>query len=106
VLVVPEQGSYSISFSRPDLVGKRLLIHPNTIPAGAHEPGFRANVDIRLFAPIPAEDLSFLQEPIGILVYDAGQENMGWDMDYSGPLLQRLNTILQRHAPSGPIEGR
>jgi hypothetical protein len=101
-IVVPYSGTYRLDFGRDGLVHKRVVVDPSSVPMDKHPGGFRANVDIRLFAPIPSEDLSFLESPIGRLSYSSAEENMVWDMSLSRPILERLNGILERHAPSEP----
>jgi hypothetical protein len=45
--------------------------------------------------PFRAPTSSFLDEPIGKSAYDAKSGTMAWDMEYSLPIMERLNAILQ-----------
>lgn len=93
LIALPFGPTYDLDFGRPGLVHKRVRIDTRK----ASSDGLRAVLDIRLFAPLPDEDLAFLEEPIGRMTYNTGSKSMEWDMAYSRPLLDRLNAILERH---------
>ncbi len=114
-LITDENGYYAtnlpydhvidIAYTHPDKVSKRVQLDLRNIPEADRVSGFRAVVDMRLFAPLPGEDLSFLAEPIGISRYDPATRNMAWDLSVSKPLLTRQEEILRRHTPI-PSKGR
>lgn len=99
VMVLPHDAVYRLEFSGPGMVSKRVDVDVTSIPEDVQTTGFRATVDIRLFNEMPGEDLSFLDEPMGRMNYDAATRNMVWDMSISKPVMERLDEILKRHNP-------
>lgn len=87
---------YHLTFSYADRVSKTVTLDLRNIPLSDREGGFGSNVDVNLFPPIPGEDLSFLDQPMGRMSYNPALQNMEWDMAITAPIQQRLNAILQR----------
>lgn len=98
-LVLPFDGDYIVHYSRNGMVGKSVWIITSGISEEARLDGFRSVVDIRLFKPIASADLEFLKEPLGVMSFDPIEVAMKWDMDISGPLLRRLDAVLEPHSP-------
>ncbi len=98
-LVLPFDGEYIVHYSRSGMVGKSVRILTTGISEEAKVDGFRSVVDIRLFKPMANADLDFLKEPLGVMSFDPTEVAMKWDMDISGPLLRRLDAILEPHSP-------
>ncbi len=98
-LVLPFDGDYIVHYSRNGMVGKSVRIITSGITEEARMDGFRAVVDIRLFKPIANADLDFLKEPLGVMSFDPTEVAMKWDMDISGPLLRRLDSVLEPYSP-------
>lgn len=88
---------FRVSFSAEGKVSKIVEIDPRGVPGKERKLGFMVWTDITLFAPVPGADLGFLAEPIGRSAYDAKSGTMEWDMDYSLPIMERLNAILEGH---------
>lgn len=87
---------FRIAYSAADKVTKIVEVDPRTVPEKERKQGFVVWVDITLFAPIPDADLGFLSEPIGRAAYDPKSRTINWDMQYSLPLMERLNAILEK----------
>ncbi|HEY0978344.1 MAG TPA: hypothetical protein VGE21_12805 [Flavobacteriales bacterium] len=97
-VVLPYDDRYTIRFGRQDRVTKTVVVDNSGIPDEARVNGFRAQVDIRLFAPLTGEDLAFLEEPIGRAQYDPLSGTLAWDIALTSSIMQRLDAILLRHA--------
>lgn len=87
---------FRIAYTAENKVSKIVEVDPRTVPAKERKQGFVVWVDITLFAPIPGADLGFLSEPIGRAAYDPKSRTINWDMQYSLPLMERLNAILEK----------
>jgi hypothetical protein len=87
---------YHITFSYADRVSKTVTLDLRNIPVADREGGFGSNLDVNLFPPIPGEDLSFLDQPMGRMRYSPALLNLEWDMAITAPIQQRLNAILDR----------
>lgn len=96
-LVLPCDRPVRITYTKKGLVSKMVEVDATGIPAGERGQGFRVQVDMRLFAPLQGEDLSFLEEPIGKARYEIASDQLRWDMDYTVARWDRLKPILDRH---------
>lgn len=88
--------TYRITYASDSMVRKTLTIDLHDVPQENRQPGYDAYITVRLFAPIPDEDLSFLEQPVGRLSYNKEHQNMEWDLQYTAPLMERLDAILAR----------
>lgn len=88
---------YRLVYRAPGRVSKIVVISTEDIPDGERLGGYGMDVDMRLFADIPGEDLSFLQEPLGRAHYMPDRKVIHYDMEYSTPRLQRLKEVLDKH---------
>ena len=88
---------FRVRYEAEGKVAKIVEIDPRTVPQKERKQGFVAWTDITLFAPVPDADFSFLEEPIGRAAYDPKTRTIAWDMDYSLPIMERLNAILEGH---------
>lgn len=86
---------YHLTYSYADRVSKTLTLDLRNIPLADREVGFGSNLDVRLFPPIPGEDLSFLDQPIGRMRYNPALLNLEWDMAITAPILERIDAILE-----------
>jgi hypothetical protein len=91
--------SYRIEYRSEGRLSKIVDIDTQGIPSADRRGGFGMNIEIRLFADIEGEDLSFLQQPIGKAAFSYTTHWLAWDLDYSASILERLQTILKRHRP-------
>jgi hypothetical protein len=89
--------TYRLEYRSEGRLSKIVEIDTQGIPGSERGAGFGMNIDMRLFAEIPGEDLSFLQQPIGRAAYSADKKTIEWDMGYTMPLLERLQGILKKH---------
>ncbi len=96
---LPYDRIYTLTYSKPGLVSKAVELDMNHVPEEEQKRSFRTVVDIRLFAEIPGEDFSFLNEPVGRAKWDPTAGNMAWDMEYIRPRLEKIEAILERHPP-------
>lgn len=87
---------YHLTYSYADRVTKTVTLDLRNIPVADREGGFGSNVDVHLFPPIPGEDLSFLDQPMGRMRYNPALQNVEWDMAITAPIQERLNAILER----------
>ena len=85
---------FRVEYAANGKVAKIVEIDPRTVPNKERKQGFVVWTDITLFEPVPGADFSFLDEPIGKSAYDAKSGTMAWDMDYSLPIMERLNNLL------------
>ena len=88
---------FRVRYEAEGKVAKLVEIDPRTVPQKERKQGFVTWTDIKLFVPVPGADLSFLEEPIGKAAYNARTGTIEWDMDYSLPIMERLNGILEGH---------
>jgi len=88
---------YTLVYKAAGRQPKIVVIDTEAIPGADRKGGFGMDLNMRLFADIPGEDLSFLKEPIGRAAYAPDTRTLAWDMAYSGPRLQRLKALLDRH---------
>lgn len=89
---------YTLVYRAEGRLPKIVRINTAAVPDADRKGGFGMDLNMRLFADIPGEDLSFLKEPIGLAAYAPDSRTMAWDMEYTGPRLQRLKALLDRHA--------
>ena len=88
--------TYRITYVSDSMVRKTLTLDLHDVPQENRQPGYSAYVAVRLFAPIPDEDLSFLEQPVGRLSYNKDNQTVEWDLQYTAPLMERLDAILAR----------
>lgn len=94
---LPFDRIFRMRFEADGKVAKVVEIDPRSVPEKERKQGFVAWTDINLFDPVPGADLSFLNEPIGKAAYSAGSGTIEWDMEYSLPIVERLNALLSGH---------
>jgi hypothetical protein len=88
---------FRLTYSAEGTVSKTIVIDLMNIPEEHRLRGFGMNVDMRLFAPIPGEDLSFLEQPMGRSRFVPESGAIDWDHSVSSPVIQRLDEIMQRN---------
>jgi hypothetical protein len=88
---------FRLTYSAEGTISKTIVIDLMNIPEEDRPGGFGMNVDMRLFAPIPGEDLSFLEQPMGRSRYVPERGLIDWDHSVSTPVIQRLDEIMQRN---------
>lgn len=86
-----------VTYQLKGFVSKTIVFDTHAVPLNEQADGFAANVDVKLFEPIPGEDLSFLQEPMGRSAFDPETINFRWDLAVTMPVKERLDAIIQRH---------
>jgi hypothetical protein len=86
-----------VTYQMQGFVSKKIIFDTNSVPVQERDPGFAANVDVKLFEPIPEEDLSFLSEPMGRSAFDPATLNFKWDLQVTMPVKERLDAIIHRH---------
>lgn len=92
---MPFDKVFRVTYTAEGKVGKIVEIDPRTVPEKVRKQGFVSWTDITLFDPVPGADLSFLDQPIGKAAYNAKSGTLEWDMEYSRPIMERLNAILE-----------
>jgi hypothetical protein len=83
---------YVLDYRSPGRVSKTVWIDLRGVPAD--DGGYGMNVDVRLFAPQDGVDVSFLQEPIGKAAYDSTAHGIRWDMEYTAPRMELVNSAF------------
>jgi hypothetical protein len=86
-----------LRYAAPGMVAKTVILDLMGIPEVDREGGYGTNIDVRLFEPIPGEDLSFLEKPMGHARYVAEEGRLDWDHTVSTPIIQQLDEILRRN---------
>lgn len=89
-----------LHYRAPGRITKSVVIDTRMVPEAAAAGGFGMNVDLVLFREDPAVDLSWFDGIMGRAAYKPVEQELGWDMDYSGPLLARMAEIYPRRYPS------
>lgn len=82
-MLIPYGAEYKIIYSFPNYASKSLLVDTRHVPDFTKEEGFGLDVDISLPPLIPNFDFSLLDEPIGLVMYDAGSDNFSFDNPYT-----------------------
>jgi hypothetical protein len=86
-----------LRYAARGMVAKTVILDLMGIPEVDREGGYGTNIDVRLFEPIPGEDLSFLEKPMGRARYVAEEGRLDWDHSVSTPIIQQLDEILRRN---------
>jgi len=86
-----------LRYTAVGMVPKILVLDLLGISKSDREGGYGTNIDVRLFEPIPGEDLSFLEKPMGRARYVAESGRLDWDHSVSTPIIRQLDEILRRN---------
>jgi hypothetical protein len=86
-----------VTYQMKGFVSKTIIFDTNSVPMEERDAGFAANVDVKLFEPIPEEDLSFPSDPMGRSAFDPATLNFKWDLLIMVPIKERLDAIIHRH---------
>lgn len=92
-----------IRFERSGRVPRHVVIDARDVPREWNDE-LEMSTDMRLFPNIEGLDSMLLQAPVGMAAWDAVEENMVWDEQWSAPLVQRWNMLLEKHLAAHPDE--
>ena len=100
-------GIFRLAFADEGRVAKTVEIDLTGTPDSLWIGGVAMNVEITLFEALPGVDYSVLKEPMGKARYNAEQDNLAWDLEYTEGMRQRLEALMeaydrQRSTPQGP----
>jgi hypothetical protein len=98
---VPVGQRYRIRFERDGLVPRHVVFDTRAVPREWVD-ALEADLDMRLFPPLDGMDSALVNAPAGTATWDPAGENMVWDLDTSGPLVERWNALLDEHAARHP----
>ena len=98
---VPVGSRYLIRFEKVGLVPRHVVFDTRAVPREWVD-ALEADLDMRLFPPLDGMDSALVNAPAGTATWDPAGENMVWDLDTSGPLVERWNALLDEHAARHP----
>ena len=88
-------GNYKLEVTKAGLIKKYFTFNTNGVPPDDAKDGFKG-FDIRaveLFDPPTECDVSFLNQPLIKVSYDAGTKNFEYDKSYSDQVLDQLANV-------------
>lgn len=89
-----------LHYRAPGRVTKSVVVDTRKIPQAVAIGGFGMNVDLVLFLEDPTVDLSWFDGIMGRAAYRPEEQLLGWDMEFSGPLLARMAELFPRRYPA------
>jgi len=92
-----EMKAYTILYSAPGKVGKKVLIDLRGPSKETWEVGFGMHIDVTLLDSLPDVDFSVLSEPFGKAHYNTANENYEWDMEYTSSMRDRQAALLKAY---------
>ena len=96
-----DHGSdYVLVFTMGDLSERRVEVNTSTIPEEFRERPFYLTVEMSLFEVPEGFDEGLLREPIGKVAFNAAQEKLDWDLDYTRRMQDRIKDALEDASPA------
>lgn len=92
---------YEMVFTSGGLSVRKVEIKASTIPDEFQGEPFYLTVEMSLFEVPDGFDVAILEEPIGIVRFDARKEELGWDEAYTSRMQKRIQDELERVENSG-----
>jgi hypothetical protein len=92
-----EMKPYTILYSAPGKVGKKVLIDLRGPSKEILEVGIWMHIDVTLLDSLPDVDFSVLAEPFGKAHYNAASKNYEWDMEYVSSMRDRQAALLKAY---------
>lgn len=93
-MVLNFDKEYVVSYSKSGFISKSITLNTFGVPENKKHKVPDMNAEITLFKPNKCIKQELLDKPVGRAVYYADKNTMDWDMVYSMPLLEKLNSML------------
>lgn len=87
---------YSIEYSKPGMVTKRLRVDTKGVPANQTDL-YQMEVQLTMVDSIPGFDFSVFESPIAEAAYDRSIRNMGWDTEYTAKLAPTVALVMAEY---------
>ena len=93
-----ERGyDYQIWYYRKDLVPKYVRIDAREVPLFPDVPFYDMDVQMTLFAYIPAFDFEIFDMPVGMAAYKHSVRNLNWDIDYTEARRPEISRVMVQY---------
>jgi len=93
---LPIRYSYTFQYERDGFVSKKVVLDVSEIPEGEAVGGFGFDLDMTLFKNIEGFDISILDTPIGMGMYDIDTGKFKFDLDHTDRMKLRIDNELNR----------
>jgi len=87
---------YDLKFNRDEYVSKKIQFNTKYIPEEDQEGGFKYDIDISLFKYEEGFDRSILDEPMGIAEFNAEQNAIQFDFEYTKRIQNKIKAEFIR----------
>jgi len=88
--------SYTFQYERDGFVSKKVVLDVSEIPEGEAVGGFGFDLDMSLFKNIEGFDISILDTPIGMGMYDINSGKFKFDLDHTDRMKLRIDNERNR----------
>jgi hypothetical protein len=90
-------NDFLIKFTKPGYVSKSIRMDTRNVPADdiMENMIFRTGPEVELFQEVEGLDVSILDQPIGILVYDNSMKDFSYDMEYTKSIQVKVQEMLR-----------
>ena len=93
---LPIRHSYTFQYERDGFVSKKVVLDVSEIPEGEAVGGFGFDLDMTLFKNIEGFDISILDTPIGMGMYDISSGKFKFDLDHTDRMKLRIENEHNR----------
>jgi len=93
---LPIRHSYTFQYERDGFVSKKVVLDVSEIPEGEAVGGFGFDLDMTLFKNIEGFDISILDTPIGMGMYDINSGKFKFDLDHTDRMKLRIENERNR----------
>ena len=93
---LPIRYSYTFQYERDGFVSKKVVLDVSEIPEGEAVGGFGFDLDMSLFKNIEGFDISILDTPIGMGMYDVNSGKFKFDLDHTDRMKLRIDNERNR----------
>ncbi|HIK66674.1 MAG TPA: hypothetical protein EYF95_01740, partial [Flavobacteriales bacterium] len=93
---LPIRHSYTFQYERDGFVSKKVVLDVSEIPEGEAVGGFGFDLDMTLFKNIEGFDISILDTPIGMGMYDVNSGKFKFDLDHTDRMKLRIENERNR----------
>ena len=93
---LPIRYSYTFQYERDGFVSKKVVLDVSEIPEGEAIGGFGFDLDMTLFKNIEGFDISILDSPIGMGMYDINSGKFKFDLNHTDRMNLRIDNERNR----------
>ena len=93
---LPIRYSYTFQYERDGFVSKKVVLDVSEIPEGEAVGGFGFDLDMSLFKNIEGFDISILDTPIGMGMFDINSGKFKFDLDHTDRMKLRIDNERNR----------